>query len=155
VEIILKKDIENLGEYGELKVVKTGYARNYLIPQGLAVQATKEEKIRVEKEKEKYLEEKESRLQEVEKIKEKLEKIKLEIFVKTSVPGKMFGSVTSKDLAFKIYKKSGVEIDKKDIEIETGAIHELGDFDVKVKLGEGITANIKLKISEENASKKK
>lgn len=154
MEIILKKDIEGLGQYGEIKKVKDGYARNYLIPQGLAIHATEEAKKKVETEKANYLKEKEAKLKEIKKIKEKLEKLSLEIFVKTGVSGKVFGSVTAKDVASGIYKKSNIEIDKKDIEIETGAIHELGKFEVKVKLGEGVSANIKLKVLEEKSGSK-
>lgn len=144
MEVILKRDIDGLGEYGEVKIVKDGFARNFLLPKGLAEMATKEAKEKIEQEKAKYLKEKEGKIKEVEKVKTALEKISLEIPVKVGADKKMFGSVTNKDIALEIYKTSKIEIDKKDIEIEP--IHEVGDFEAIARLGEGIKANIKIKV---------
>lgn len=152
MEIILIKDVEKLGTYGEIKNVKDGFARNYLIPHGFAVAATPEAKEKAEREKEKYLKEREAKLKEIEKLKKEFEKLSLEFKVKTA-DEKMFGSVTGQDVASEIYKEIKIEVDKRDIEMET--IHALGDFEAKIKLGEGINAKIKLKLLKESDNDKK
>ena len=152
MEVIFKKDVENLGQYGELKIVKDGYARNYLIPQGLAVLATEKEKEKAEQEKGKYLKEHEVQTKEIEGVKKELEKLTLEFLVKAK-DGKMFGAITSQDVVLEIFKKIGRKIDKKDVGLDS--IHEIGNFEAKVKLKNGISAKIKIKVKEETSNGKK
>lgn len=153
MEVILVKDVEKLGQYGDIKNVKSGFARNFLIPKGLAVVATPDAKEKATKEKEKYLKEKEERIAKNEKLKNELEKIKLEFKVKTT-DNRMFGSITNQDIINELSKKISIKIDKRDIEIDK--IHKLGEYEAKVKLGEGILANIKIRVSgEEIVTKKK
>ncbi len=145
MEVILQKDIKDIGSYGEIKNVKDGFARNFLIPQGLAILATAEAKEKTEKEKEKYQEEKEIDLKKTEALKKELEKLTLEFSAKVK-NGKMFGAITNKDIALEI-KKQGFEIDKKDIELSP--VHKVGDFEAQIKLKEGIKAQIKIKVKGE------
>ena len=152
MEVVLIKDVEKLGQYGETKNVKSGFARNFLIPQGLAVLATDKAKEKVVLEKERYIKEKEKRINEVKNRKNDLEKLRLEFKLRT-IEGKMFGLISNKDITSKILEKSKVDIDKKDIEVEK--IHKLGNYEAKIKLGEGIKANIKIKVKGgENETKK-
>ena len=148
MEVILTQDVENLGKYGEVKNVKDGYARNYLIPNGSAVLATTKEKERVEKEKEIYMKKREGNLQGIEKKKNDIEKIKLEFKVKMT-NDKMFGSITNNDISKTIKDKSGIFIDKKNIEINP--IHEVGKYKAKIKLGEGVKAKILIDVKKEGA----
>jgi large subunit ribosomal protein L9 len=144
MKIILLKDVENLGKKGEIREVAPGYARNFLIPKGLAIFASKsalsaiKEQRKVQEKKSKALKEK------AKEIKEKLEKSILKIKVKKGIKGKIFGSVTNKEIASAILKETGLKIDKK--QIGETSIKEPGQHKIKVKLTEGTTVLIKLKI---------
>lgn len=146
MEVILIKDVEGLGQYGEIKTVKDGFGRNYLIPKGLAVPATPQARKKIAKEKERYLKEKEKRVEEIKKIKNSLENIVLEFKVKV-IDEKMFGSITNMDVSREIFNKTKIEIDKRDIQMEP--IHNLGEYKAKIKLGEGIKAEIKIIVNKE------
>ncbi len=150
MQIILIQDVENLGQKGEVKEVPSGYGRNFLIPKGLAVLVSKgvlksvEERLQAQKKKKEALKEK------VLKMKQDLEKKTFKIEVKGGPKGKLFGSVTHKEIADIINKETDLEIDKKQIEEEP--IKELGEHSVKIKLAEGIEAQIKLKIESKKKS---
>lgn len=152
MEVILKKDIDGLGKYGEIKEVKDGYARNFLIPKAFAVMATKETKKEVEEQRERYEKKRMDIVGKAEETKKKLKKIKLEFKAK-AIDGKMFGSVTNLDVANKIAEKSKINIEKKDVEFETA--REIGDYRALVKLGSGVGAEIKISIKEEKEKEKK
>jgi large subunit ribosomal protein L9 len=148
MEIILKQDIQNLGHKDEIITVKDGYARNYLIPKGMAVNATasvrkqheetlkqrahKEEKIRVE----------------AEKSAEKMKDLKLTIGAKTSTKGKIFGSVNTIQIA-EALKNEGFEIERKDISIKEELIKEIGSYTATVKLHRDVKVEIPFEIVAE------
>ncbi len=150
MKIILKEDVENLGTAGEIKQVASGFARNFLIPRGLAILATDKEvkkaqaKIEMEKKK------KEEQLKKIKKIASQLEKLKIEIPAKTANPKskKLFGSVTAKKIADFINSQGDFEIDKHNIEIKE-PIKQLGKYEVEVKLGEGVKAKVGVKVVRE------
>ena len=127
MEIILKQDIPNLGHKDDILTVKNGYARNYLIPKGYAINATKtnlkvhEENLRQRAHKEAQL--KDAAMEQAEKMKD----IKITIGAKTSTKGKIFGSVNTIQLAEEL-AKSGFEIDRKDISIKDDLIKEVGSY---------------------------
>jgi large subunit ribosomal protein L9 len=133
MEIILLKDVENLGFKDDVVTVKNGYARNYLIPQGYAVLATPsakkqlEEKLRQRAHKEKELIEKANRL--AEKIKE----LDIKISAKAGKQGKLFGSVNNADLE-KVLKDNGIEIEKKFIKVIGGNVKRTGKYTAVVRL---------------------
>ena len=148
MEIILKQDIPNLGHKDDIITVKDGYARNFLIPKGMAVNATasmrkqheeilkqrahKEEKIRVE----------------AEKSAEKMKGLKLTIGAKTSTKGKIFGSVNTIQIA-EALKNEGFEIDRKDISIKEELIKEIGSYTATVSLHREVKVEIPFEIVAE------
>jgi|LSQX01.1.fsa_nt_gb large subunit ribosomal protein L9 len=147
MKVILKEDVKNLGSKGDVVNVSDGYARNYLIPRGLAEIATEgglkqlqmQEKAREKRKLEEAAEAKE--------IAAKLEKEKFVIKVKAGEGGRLFGSVTTKDIA-DVVKKAGYNIDKRKIELSEN-IKSLGLHKIKVKLYEDITADLTIQVAEE------
>ena len=145
MKVILRQDVKKLGVEGEVKEVSDGYARNYLIPRGLAVEASKGHMKDLELQR-KQEEEKEKKLiEEAEEMKEKLAGEKVVIQQKTGEEGKLFGSVTNKDIAEALESK-GYSIDKKKIEMEP--IKALGTHQVTVKLHPEVIAELEVQVTE-------
>lgn len=147
MEVILKEDFPQLGFIGDSVKVKPGYARNFLIPRGLAVVANTRQ-ANVIKHEMQAINAKKARLKELagEK-KEKIESLSLEFKLKAGEEGKIFGVVTSQNLEDSI-KNEGIEIEKKQIKLVEPLKSE-GDFVVPVKLHSEVTANLKVAISVE------
>ncbi len=148
MEIILKQDVPNLGHKDDILTVKNGYARNYLIPKGFAINATKtnlkvhEENLRQRAHKEEQL--KDSALE----LAEKMKGIKIIIGAKTSTKGKIFGSVNTIQLAEEL-GKNGFEIDRKDISIKDDLIKEVGSYSATVRLHREVRIEIPFEIVSE------
>lgn len=148
MKIILIKDHKDLGKSGDLINAKDGYARNFLIPMKIAIEATKEnlakwqEEKRIEEENEK-----ENRKQALE-LKKKLESKKILITAKAGDGGKLFGAITSKDIADQIKKHYNVQIDKKKIDLAEN-IKSIGIKNIEIKLYPKIVANIKVEVDGE------
>ena len=140
MKIILNQDVVNLGEEGDVCVVKDGYARNYLLPTGVAVIYNKSnaaiEKRKVEKR------------AEAASLKEKLDAVTLEIVVPAGESGKLFGSVTS-IMVQEALSKLGFEIERKKIEVQTHAIKMTGSYTITVHLYENESSQIKLNVVSE------
>lgn len=133
MEIILKEDIANLGFADEVVKVKPGYARNFLIPQGMAIQATKMA-LKVHEEKMKQRAKKEEKLiADAKKIAEKLTTAKVKVGAKVGEKGKIFGSVNTVQLADAL-EKQGYNINRKFIKIRGEAIKAIGTYEAEVKL---------------------
>lgn len=148
MEIILKQDVTNLGHKDDIVTVKSGYARNYLIPQGFAITATAQaKKIHAEAIKQKAHKEEKIRLEASEMAK-KLEKVTLKIGAKTSSTGKIFGSVTAIQIADSI-KESGFEVDRKNIKLKDDHIKEVGTYAARVKLYRDIVVDINFEVIAE------
>jgi len=113
MKIILKQDIKKVGQVGDVVEVSDGFARNFLIPQGKAISFTMANFKQIEYLKKKEAEKKEGELKEVKELAEKINNISLEIKVKAGEEGKLFGSVTSKDIVETLFEKHGIELDKK------------------------------------------
>ncbi|PLX17191.1 MAG: 50S ribosomal protein L9 [Candidatus Muiribacterium halophilum] len=145
MEVILIKDCKDAGKAGEKKVVSDGYAKNFLIPKGFALPATKSNlaKWKQSKANEKAKHDKEIEL--AKKHKEELEKKTLTIKTKTGETGKLYGAITNKNISEEIKKSFRFTLDKKKIVLEH-PIKEVGNYVVKAKLFEGINANIKVNI---------
>ena len=148
MDIILKKDIPNLGHKDDIITVKDGYARNFLIPKGMAVNATASVK-KMHKEILKQRSHKEEQIKlEAEGIADKMKDIKLTIGAKTSTKGKIFGSVNTVQLA-EALKEEGFEIDRKDITIKEELIKEVGSYTATVKLHKEVNVEIPFEIFAE------
>jgi large subunit ribosomal protein L9 len=131
MELILKEDVENLGFKDDLVVVKNGYGRNFLIPQGKAILATiSAKKVLAEKLKQSQVKEKQA-IEEASKIVKKLEKLELKISAK-SENDKLFGSVTNSEISKELFSE-GFEIEKKCIQLSS-SIKKIGSYTAKIRL---------------------
>ena len=148
MDIILKQDIPNLGHKDDIISVKDGYARNFLIPKGFAINATPqakkvhEEIIRQRAHKEEQLRE------EAVKMSEKLKDISLTIGAKTSTKGKIFGSVNTIQIA-EALKAEGYDLDRKNISIKGDLIKEIGSYTATIKLHRDVSIEIPFEIVSE------
>lgn len=148
MEIILKKDVQNLGYKDDVVTVKTGYAVNYLIPQGFAILATPSAK-KVHAENLRQQAHKEAKLvADATAAAEKISAVELTIAAKVGEKGKIYGSVTAAQIAEALAAK-GYEIDKKDITVPS--IKELGTFEAKVRCYKTISGTVKVTVVAEAA----
>ena len=145
MQIILNQDVETLGKAGEIITVKPGFARNYLIPQGIATMATKKNIEATQKVIE-IQERKDARTRtNLEVLAERLNKLTLKFELQAGEDDKLFGSVTNIMIAEAIAEK-GYTVDRKEIEMEE-TIKSMGNHYVVVKLGNGFSGRIKIKVS--------
>jgi large subunit ribosomal protein L9 len=148
MEVILKQDVTNLGQKDDLVSVKDGYARNYLIPNGMAVTATESvKKMHTEIQKQRAHKEEKVR-NEAMAVAEKLKNVSLTIGAKTSTKGKIFGSVNTIMIAEALVAK-GYDIDRKNILIKDDLIKEVGTYTAKIRLHRDVHAEIKFEIISE------
>ncbi|RDI40891.1 50S ribosomal protein L9 [Falsibacillus pallidus] len=149
MKVIFLQDVKGKGKKGEIKNVADGYAHNFLIKNNLAVEATSgnQKALDAQKNKEKQLAAEE--LEEAKKLKEKLEKVTVELSAKSGEGGRLFGSITSKQIAEALKKASNIKIDKRKIEMDD-AIRTLGYTKVPVKLHTEVTATLNVHVKEEN-----
>ncbi|HDR68211.1 MAG TPA: 50S ribosomal protein L9 [Bacteroidaceae bacterium] len=148
MEIILKQDIPSLGHKDEIVTVKDGYAINFLIPKGLAMNATPQTK-KVHQEILKQRAHKEEQLKaEALKLSEELKDLSLTIGAKTSTKGKIFGSVNTIQIA-EALKEKGYDIDRKNISIKGDLIKEIGNYSATIKLYREVSVEIAFEIISE------
>ncbi len=148
MKIILRQDVDNLGQMGTIVNVKPGYARNYLIPRELAYHATANALKIFEQEKKQYEKLRAFEKADAEKISAQIADLQISIPMKVGEEGRLYGSVTTQMIAQELELR-GYDIDKRQIIIDD-SIKSLGVFDVKLKLHTDITANLKIwVISEE------
>ena len=148
MKVILKENIKSIGKKDEIVNVSDGYARNYLFAKKLAVEANNENlsKLKAKKDSENY--KKDIEKQEAKKVAEELEKIKLQFKVKEGENGKIFGGISSKEIAEKLEKQQKIKVDKKKIELRE-SIKTLGITKVSIKLYEGVIGTIKVEVLPE------
>ena len=148
MEIILKQDVNNLGSKDDIVVVKDGYARNFLVPKGLAIMATSSAK-KVLAENIKQRAHKEAKIKaEAEKLAAAMTGLKLVIGAKTSSTGKIFGSVNTIQIAEALQGK-GFEIDRKNVRIQEDHIKEVGAYKARVKLHRDVHVEIDFDVVSE------
>lgn len=148
MEVILIKDVDNLGMANELVKVKNGYARNYLIPQKYAIESNPsnlkqlQERLKVKAKKEAAM------LAEIKQVISVLSSGALKIGAKTGTSGKIFGSVTALQIARAIRDQKGYEIDRKRIQI-TDDVKELGSYKANIDFGNGNTTEVEFEVVAE------
>lgn len=143
MKIILLKDVKNLGSEGDTIDVKDGYARNYLIPYGFAIEANKANVKKIEEIKKSAAIRKEKMLKEAEALQKKLSKISVTIEANAGEEEKLFGSITAEDIANALKSQHDVQIDKHQIKMEE-PIKKLGIYKVPVHLIGEINAEVKV-----------
>lgn len=146
MKVILLKDIKGVGKKGDVINAADGYARNYLFPRKLAEEATEVNMHKLNTQKEAERRKKLAEIEAAQKLAQELNGMEISLAVKTGENGRLFGSITGKDIADELKKKTGLDIDKKKIIIEN--IKQLGTYDVEIKLYPEISTKIKLKIQE-------
>ncbi len=146
--VILKKDVKGTGKAGDVIKVSPGYARNMLIPKGLAVEATEGNVRNLEKQKKLQAEKQAEEKAAAEELANKLSKETIVIKTKAGEGGRLFGSITNKDISEAIEKQMNVKIDRRKIVLDS-PIKELGVTQVEVKLYPEVTGKVKVDVKEE------
>jgi len=147
MKVLLIKDVKNLGKAGEVKEVKDGYGRNFLVGKGFAKVATDEVIKAWEEEQKRKAEEEAAEIARLEELKQKLESVKPVIKKKLGANGSLFGAITNHDVADAL-KAMGLEVDKKLIHLDH-AIKATGEYEADVKLGHGIHAKLTFEVAGE------
>lgn len=146
MKLILKENVENLGHIGDIVKVAPGYARNYLLPKGFAIEATEKNAKALEHAK-RHLEYKKNKVLEAAKqLGAKIEAITLNLAHQAGADDKLFGAVTNMELAEQL-KANGVEVDRKRIVLDE-PIKQLGEFTAIVKLHPEVAANLKVVVTK-------
>ena len=149
MDVILTENVKNLGTIGEVVKVKPGYGRNYLVPQGLVVEASEAKLKEVEHHKRQLNRKAEKLSQEAADVKARIEAVECTFVHKASEEGKLFGSVTSIEIAGSLAAQ-GIEIDRRKILLEQ-PIKELGEHSIDIKLNAGVNAIVKINVISEDA----
>ena len=145
MKVVLKKDVQNLGEEGDIKVVADGYARNFLIPQGIVAFCNKAALNELEKRRAHIDKRKEDKRKESRTYREKIEAEAIVIAVTAGDKGKIFGAVTSA-IIVEALAKQGIVIERKKIDLPAHSIKLLGNYSVKIKLYENEIATLQLHV---------
>jgi large subunit ribosomal protein L9 len=148
MKVIFIKDVKGKGEKGEVKDVAEGYARNYLLKNKLAIEATPGNIKALEAKKRKSAQEEQEEKEQAMDLKDKLAELTVELQAKAGEGGRLFGSITSKQIADKLAKDYGHKIDKRKIELDE-PIRSLGYTTVPVKLHPEVSGSIKVHVAEQ------
>jgi len=148
MKVIFLKDVKGKGKKGEVKNVADGYAHNFLIKQGLAVEATNANISSLNAQKKKQEQEAIEELEQMKQLKVELEKLTVEIEAKSGEGGRLFGSVTSKQIADELKKTHNIKLDKRKLDLPDG-IRALGYTNVPAKLHPEVSATIKVHVKEQ------
>lgn len=148
MKVILLDNIKGVGKKDEVINASDGYARNYLLPKKLAVEANAENMSKLNNKKEAANYKKDVEKQNAEELAKKIKGIMLKVRVKSGENGKIFGGVTSKEISDNLKSQYNFDIDKKKIDLKE-TIKTLGSFNVNIKLFEGVVANLKVEVISE------
>jgi large subunit ribosomal protein L9 len=147
MKVILLKDVEGTGKNGDIKEVKDGYARNFLIKNGLAVPADKTHKAILDGQKSSAQHKKDVEIAEAQSAADAVSGKTFKVFAKAGANGKLFGAISAKDIAEEIKKAANVSVDKKKLILQED-IKAFGTFEVKARLYAGVTAQFYVSVSE-------
>jgi large subunit ribosomal protein L9 len=147
MKVILQKDIPSLGDAGDIKEVAEGFARNYLLPKNLVIVANESSKKAIDHQMKLIKIKKDKRKKTSEQLAASMSDIELTIPAKVGEEGKLFGSITSMDIA-KHLKEKGFDIDKRKILLDS-PIKSEGEFSISIKLEEGLSATVKVIVVKE------
>lgn len=145
MKVILQQEVKKLGKKGDILEVSEGYARNFLLPQKLAIEATAGNVNAVKQQKAAQVHKEQRANDEAKVLASQLTKVSVTISVKTGEGGKVFGSVTAKDIADALQNQYKIEIDKRKIELKD-AIKSLGSYSVTVRVHPEITGKIEVNV---------
>ncbi len=148
MKVIFLEDVKGKGKKGEVKEVSDGYARNVLLKQKKAVEATAAELQKLNNNNKRAEANAAKELADAKKLKETMEKLTVELTAKLGKDGRLFGSITSKQIAEQLQKDHGIKIDKRKMDLKD-AIRTLGVTNVNVKLHHEVTAVLKVHVAEE------
>lgn len=148
MKVILLQDVKKFGAKGDVKEVAEGYARNFLFPRKLAVEATEGTMKDLALKKASEAKKKAQAVEDAKKLADRIEKLNLKLLTKVGEGGKLFGSITSKDIAEAVRAQFNIEVDKKKINLDN-PIKSLGIYTVTVKLHPEVQAVFKVQIAEE------
>jgi large subunit ribosomal protein L9 len=148
MDVILTENVKGLGTIGEVVKVKPGYGRNYLVPQGLAVEASDSKLKELEHHKRQLARKAEKLSQEAADIKARIEAVSCSFVHKASEEGKLFGSVTSSDIADALAEQN-IDVDRRKILLDQ-PIKILGEHEVDIKLNAGVNATVKVSVANED-----
>lgn len=146
MKVIVLKDTKNVGKKGDLKNVSDGYAKNFLIPKGIVVEATDANIRDLERKRAADAEKRATDKASAEVLKAKLAEIDVKLQTKAGEGGRVFGSVTSKDISDALNEQYGIEIDKKKI-VLSNPIKQVGEYTVEAKLYQEVTGSFKVTIT--------
>ncbi|HLZ46510.1 MAG TPA: 50S ribosomal protein L9 [Gemmatimonadales bacterium] len=147
MEIILREDVQHLGKVGEVVKVKDGYARNYLLPKGLAYPATEANKKKIAYEGERIAKQRAAEKTAAEGEATRLADVKLTFAVKVGEEEKLYGSITASDIQRKL-EELGVHVDKRKIDLPE-PIRELGEFNVAIKIHPDVRPEVRVTVVKE------
>ena len=147
MKVILLQDVRKLGKNGEVIEVAEGYARNYLLPRGMAVEATKGKLKELSEQKKADDRKKKQMEQQAKELAEQLNKVNVELTVKTGEGGRLFGAINNKDIADYLKEHHSINIDKKKIVLKA-PIKNLGEYKVAVKLHPKVQAELTVKVTQ-------
>lgn len=147
MKVIFLQDVKGKGKKGETKNVADGYAHNFLLKNNLAVEATAANMKSLEAQKQKQKREEAEELQEAKQLKEVLEKLTVQLSAKSGEGGRLFGSITSKQITEELSKTHQIKLDKRKMDLEE-PIRSLGVTNVPVKLHHEVTATLKVHVKE-------
>ena len=146
MKIILLEDVKKLGKKGDMLEVSEGYGRNFLLPNKLAVEATSGKMTQLQHAKDHEVRQKEKELLQAKELGEKLSKTEVVVTTKAGDNGKLFGAVTSKELAELLKKDFGLTIDKRKIELKD-PVKSVGEYFVTVKIHPEVHVQVKFKVT--------
>lgn len=148
MKVILLQDIKNVGRKEQIIEANDGYARNYLFPKKLAIEATKDNMLKLQAKKTSEANKKKAEIEANKEIAKKIEKIELTIKAKVGENSKIFGGITSKEIAEELKKQHKFEIDKKKITLKD-TIKSLGRYTAEIKFGDGVNAELTINVTGE------